>query len=436
MSENYSDPIENINSDTSFMANIKKKFMAYWSKLTHTQKRFVTIGTVLGVLVMFCVIGYSIKETQRNDQPERRRRPAPISEIDLDSKSIKKAQQDQTFAAMEKMRKEFQESMASIKKEAANEAAKKILEQEKNTAAPKADLDTGKPPVNCDVGKASAKPNTGMTIPPPPNPGKSPKSMFANEPPQPEIAAKPAYKKLGGIHLIKGSVKSDTAKKDEGKKKALKAYLSPSFMEAVTLSGMAAPTTSAGKNNPLPIFLRIKAPAFLPNEVRSQLTGCFLVGEGIGDLASERVHVRIKTLSCVSKNNSAVVDQPVKGFLTDADGRVGLRGKVTAKMGLHAARAAFASFIEAAGEAFGTSAQTISYSATGSPIQSLTDTDIGSIMTTGIGAGVAEGAKQMKQLYVQLMEQTLPVIEVGSMKRCTVVISEGVELEIKETVIF
>ncbi|MCD6389481.1 MAG: hypothetical protein J7L69_08715 [Desulfobulbaceae bacterium] len=54
-------------------------------------------------------------------------------------------------------------------------------------------------------------------------------------------------------------------------------YLPPSCMEAMLLTGFDASTSGEGKNNPEPLLLRIQAPAVLPNDVKANLRGCFLL---------------------------------------------------------------------------------------------------------------------------------------------------------------
>jgi conjugal transfer pilus assembly protein TraB len=217
---------------------------------------------------------------------------------------------------------------------------------------------------------------------------------------------------------------------EDSKKKQI--YLPPSFMEATLLSGVAAPTTSAAKSNPLPLLFRVKDLAVLPNRVKADLKGCFIIGSAVGNLADERVHIRLNTLSCVAKNGDAVIDQAVKGFVVDEDGKVGLKGRVVAKMGIHIARTALAGFIGGMGGALSSSMQTNSLNALGQTQSQLTDTDGGSIAKAGLGEGISSATKELQKFYLQLAEQTLPVIEIGSTKDVTVVISEGVGLEIME----
>ena len=275
-----------------------------------------------------------------------------------------------------------------------------------------------------------------VSIPPPParqpmqDQGKSKNSMYG-PPPAPPYVAEQGF--IGGISFVSNS-EPQKEQGDEGKKKEKQeVYLPPSFMEATLLSGLAAPTTSAGENSPLPMLLRIKDLAVLPNKVKANLKGCFLIAEGVGNLADERVHARIVTISCISRKGSAVIDQSIKGFIVDSDGKVGLQGIVTAKMGSMLARSALTGFLGGIGDAFNESSMTSSFgAATGVNQQWFTDTDAKNITRAGVGKGISSAMKDLQKFYLQLAEQTLPVIEVGATKTVTVVISEGLMLQIKD----
>ena len=65
-------------------------------------------------------------------------------------------------------------------------------------------------------------------------------------------------------------------------------YLPPSFMEATLLSGLDAPVLKEAKSNPVPVLLRIKDLAVLPNRLKADLKGCFVIAEGHGDQPREQ----------------------------------------------------------------------------------------------------------------------------------------------------
>lgn len=194
------------------------------------------------------------------------------------------------------------------------------------------------------------------------------------------------------------------------------------------LSGLDAPTTEGGKGEPVPVLLRIRDLAFLPNQIRANLKGCFVISEGHGSLADERAHLRITSISCLSKKGTAVIDQHVKGFVVDSDGKIGLRGTVVSKMGAIVARSVIAGFFSGIGDAIKAQTTTVSVS----PLGQTQTIDPNQLLTAGAGGGISSAAQQISKFYLDLARQTMPVIEVGAVRDVTLVISEGVELEIKE----
>jgi conjugal transfer pilus assembly protein TraB len=236
---------------------------------------------------------------------------------------------------------------------------------------------------------------------------------------------------VGDIELVSNPQSQGKDPKQTDVKKNEKAdsvYLPPSFMEATLLSGLDAPTVESAKGNPVPVLLRIKDLAILPNRVKADLKGCFVIAEGHGNLADERAHLRLTNLSCLSRKGQAVIDQKVKGFVVDSDGKIGLRGAVVSRMGSAIARSVLAGFFGGVGDAVKSSAVTSSVSALGTT-QTI---DPGQVAQAGLGSGLAQGAHELQKFYLELAKQSMPVIEVGATRNITLVVSEGVELEIKE----
>jgi conjugal transfer pilus assembly protein TraB len=157
-----------------------------------------------------------------------------------------------------------------------------------------------------------------------------------------------------------------------------------------------------------------------------------VVAEGSGNLAQERVKTRLLNLSCITKKGDAIIDQPIKGWVVDADGRAGLSGHVVAKFGSHVARVAIAGFLEGFGKALELSVTETTTNVFGTQSSQLEDTSGETLLKAGAGRSVVNVAKDLQKFYLQLAQQTMPVIEVGPTKNITVVISEGEELVIKE----
>jgi conjugal transfer pilus assembly protein TraB len=212
------------------------------------------------------------------------------------------------------------------------------------------------------------------------------------------------------------------------KKKGRTVYLPPSFMEAKLLTGFDASTSGKGTNNPEPLLLRIQTPAVLPNDIKANLKGCFVIAEAVGRLDKERADVRLVSLSCLSNEGRAIIDTPIKGFVTDSDSKVGLAGRVVSRMGAATARTIVAGFFGGMGDMLKATATTQSTSALGTT----TTVDSSQIAKYSLGGGLSEGSESLHDFYLSLAKQATPVIEVGATKKITVIISEGKELEIRE----
>ena len=237
---------------------------------------------------------------------------------------------------------------------------------------------------------------------------------------------------IGDIGTVEGSHTTNIPKKSGAKKgkrqEGVSVYLPPSFMEADLISGFMAPTMEAAKSEPVRVFLRIRDLAVLPNRVKGDLKGCFAIAEAYGNLADERAHLRLLRLSCIARDGSSVIDEDIKGFVIDEDGRIGLRGRVVTKMGALLARSMAASFLQGFGDAYAATGLTVNTSGIGQTA-SLNPSEA---FKSGIGRGISGGSKEFSKFYLDLARQTFPGIEVGAGKRITMVIDHGVDLAIKE----
>jgi len=242
----------------------------------------------------------------------------------------------------------------------------------------------------------------------------------------------PPDQELGDILMVSAapgdSPKSAAADRDSKKKGLTSVYLPPSFMQATLLSGLDAPTAGSAKGNPVPVLIRVKTPAVLPNEVKAQLAGCFVIADGRGNLSTERAELTLVSISCLDRKGGALIDQKLKGFVVDADGKIGLRGRVVAKFGSVVARSMLAGFLVGAGDAFKAQATTTAVSPLGTT-QSINTKDIG---LAALGSSLSEGFKEIQKFYMELAHDSMPVIEIGATKRITLVVSEGLNLDIKK----
>lgn len=378
--------------------SLKERF----NNLGPGQKKTV-VWLLIGIVILFFVIsGYNSSRSDRagNLFGQQKTREIQI-EPDLIQKTLLHEQRRELDALKEEIEK--------IKKEPA-------LTEGKGSSANKEQKDDL--PVIPTPDQLAQK-----AIPPPPS------SVIQPVPIMPGKAGQEGPRLIGNISVLSNT--AAPAKDSDGKdskKKGRTVYLPPSFMEASLLTGFDASTSGNGRSNPEPLLLRIQTPAVLPNDVKANLRGCFVIAEAVGRLDKERADVRLVSLSCLSNEGKAVIDTPLKGFVTDSDSKVGLSGRVVSRMGAATARTIVAGFFGGLGDMLKTTATTQSVSALGTT----TTVDSSQVGKYALGGGLAEGSQSLRDFYLDLAKQATPVIEVGATKKITVIISEGKQLEIRE----
>ncbi|WP_263588806.1 TraB/VirB10 family protein [Sphingopyxis sp. GC21] len=244
----------------------------------------------------------------------------------------------------------------------------------------------------------------------------------------PAPPAPPVEKTVGAIGAATALVAA-TDKPGGAKKKSRTIYLPPGFMKARLLTGIDALASRDATSNPEPLIARVQAPVVLPNDVKANLAGCFVIGNATGSLAKERVEVQLVSLSCVDFDERSVVDQPIKGFFVDTDGKKGLSGKVVTRAGAALARSFIAGTITGVAQTVQDTVGEVSTSALGS-VRSF---NAGDAAKAGVAGGLSRSSEKLTDFYLDLARQAGPIVEVGAAKDVVVVIQEGVTLEIKPT---
>ena len=199
---------------------------------------------------------------------------------------------------------------------------------------------------------------------------------------------------------------------------------SGAFTRAILLGGLDAPTGGQAQRNPQPVLLRLVDNAVLPNHFRSRVKECFVVGAGYGDVSSERAYIRTESLSCVTRDGTAI-DVPIKGYVAGEDGKAGMRGRLVSKQGQLLANALLAGVASGIGHAFQQSSSTMSIS----PLGATTTVDPGKQFEAGFGTGVGRALDRLAQYYISLAEKMFPVIEVDAGRTVDVVLTQGISLQ-------
>jgi conjugal transfer pilus assembly protein TraB len=164
----------------------------------------------------------------------------------------------------------------------------------------------------------------------------------------------------------------------------------------------------------------------LPNEARIDAKDCFLVGEGLGDLSSERVMIRGNAISCVKKNGEAV-DIELKGFVSGEDGKQGMRGRVVLKEGALLGRTLLAGFVSGISRAF--MPYQSGFFVAQSPSQAFNLPPAGPVAMSGMAGGAGRAAELLARHYSMMAASIFPVIEIDAQREVDFIVGTGRELE-------
>lgn len=189
---------------------------------------------------------------------------------------------------------------------------------------------------------------------------------------------------------------------------------SGSIMTGVIITGLDAPTGKNAIKDPVPLLVRIKHDAILPNRYLSDVKECFILAAGHGDLASERAYLRAETISCI-RNDKKVIDIKVEMFAVGADGKAGVRGRLISKQGQMIAKASLAGIAQGFATAFTGTRYTVNPQ---SP-------DYGLAAQGGAMSGVGSAFDRIAKYYLDLADQIFPVIEIDAGQKISFVMVKG-----------
>lgn len=275
------------------------------------------------------------------------------------------------------------------------------------------------------VNQSAAVPSSPTPVPdlnqplPGPNVGGSLQSS-------PVIPAEPAPPQVE-IRVV-GDVKRAATKQQ--KEKPLPYLPSGSNFEAVLLNGMDASTAIGANRTPIPALLRVKSEAILPNLHNFNVTECFVMVGGFGNMSSERVEMRTESMSCID-DKGLVWEGKMEGYLVGEDGKAGARGRMVSKQGALLAKSFMAGFAGGLGSAFAPQEVQALSLATGTggnvPYQYPAANQV---IGSGMSKGLSQSANALAAFYIKMAEQMFPVLELDAGRKMTIILLKGVELKL------
>ena len=165
--------------------------------------------------------------------------------------------------------------------------------------------------------------------------------------------------------------------------------------------------------------------------MRADVRECFVIVGGFGDLASERAYLRGETLTCV-RADGGVIEVPVEAYAVGEDGKVGLRGRVVSKQGAMLAKALQAGFLQSFAQMFNqVPAIPVANVPNGSGNQLAYQSMFSGQAAAGAAArGVGGAMDRLANYYMDMAEQTFPVLEVDAGRGVELILNAGVSLRL------
>ena len=187
------------------------------------------------------------------------------------------------------------------------------------------------------------------------------------------------------------------------------------YSAAVVIAGVDASVGVMSQVDPRQVVFRLHGPAFGPRpsgsseSLTTDLDGCTVVGSANGDVSSEKVYVRLLTLSC-AHGGDRIVERTIEGYAA-AVGRSGIRGPVVLRAGGLAERAFWSGVVGGVGRGIQANYTQVSQTPFGS-VSTATSSSAKEIAAAGIGEGVGSAGDALSEYFIERAEQYQPVISI------------------------
>ena len=280
---------------------------------------------------------------------------------------------------------------------------------------------------------------------PPAQPGSAEGNdpWFRGESAQPEggqrqPGARPARGRMIETFELDGEPRSSTRDPRNGAELVADAVAKPvaswlpagAHAEAVVLAGVDASAGVSSQGDPRPVLLRITGPAWTAAEdgtaMQVDIDGCTVTGAAHGDLSSEKVYVRFRTMTCAGPEPGTVVETEVAGFVAGS-GKTGVRGPVVSREGALVEKAFLAGMVSGIGQGVAQAFQPQAVATgTGATVANGTLSDIG---RAGLGAGASSAGQKVADYMIRRAEQYQPVIQLQAGTKVTLVFLEGARID-------
>lgn len=203
-----------------------------------------------------------------------------------------------------------------------------------------------------------------------------------------------------------------------------------SIIRGLMLNGVDAPTSGKTKQDPMPVLVRVKHEAFLPNRFKMDVKECHAILGAFGDLSTERAFMRGEVFTCI-REDGGIIEVSLDTYAVGEDGKVGVRGRLVSRSGSLIAKAMTAGFLSQLSETFRpTAVNTLNTSPNSDTL--FQAPNIGEATNAAAFAGSADAMERLADYFIDMAEEIFPVIEVDVGRKIELVVKKGTWLRIKE----
>ena len=174
--------------------------------------------------------------------------------------------------------------------------------------------------------------------------------------------------------------------------------------EAIVLAGVDASAGVSSQGDPRPVLFRIVGPAWTAapsgsgdgTAMQVDVAGCTVTGAAHGDLSSEKIYARLRTMTCAGPGSGTVIETDVAGFVAGS-GKVGVRGPVVSREGALVEKAFLAGLVSGLGQGVSQAFQPQAVGTAGGA--AVANTGLGDIGRAGLGRRRGERRAEGRRLH-------------------------------------
>ncbi len=192
-----------------------------------------------------------------------------------------------------------------------------------------------------------------------------------------------------------------------------------SVVTGTIITGADYPTGKGSYDNPTPMMIRVTKNALLPNRFRSDFKGCVMLASGRGDLSTSRAMLRTETLSCL-RNDGAIINANVSGYLAGEDGKAGIKGRLVSKQGQYIAKTLVAGFLSGMSDAFDYSPVSVLSTSASNSVQYQKNWS-SEAAKGGLAKGAQKALEKVADFYMSLADAMVPVVEISAGREVDIV---------------